>query len=132
MTTSHGFAAALAAVALAACAHANTNTSSVSAPSYLGGRAGQPGSWIQSAESTRVERARRQAWNDPQLGGRSAQPGSWIRSDTPVPASAAPSYCYAGGRDAQPFSGPSSIWNTPASSESAPLCERTSAQTGTL
>lgn len=129
MTTTHRFAAALAALALAACAHTNSNTSS--APSYLGGRAGQPGGWDPSAQASVIESARRQAWNDPQLGGRSAQPASWIASDAPVPTSAAPAYCYAGGRDAQPFSGPS-LLTKPAPSADGPLCERGAAHTTRL
>ena len=127
--TTHRFAVALAAVALAACAHTSSNGAS-GAPSYLGGRAGQPGGWSPSPETAAVESARRQAWNDPRLGGRSAQPGSWIVSQ-PEPASAAPAYCYAGGRDAQPFSGPN-LMLTQREASPAPLCERGSVQTGTL
>jgi hypothetical protein len=105
MSTTHRVAAALAAVTLAACAHANTQTSAAS--SYLGGRAGQPGSWGVSAETAAAEQARQQVvWNEPRLGGRSAQPASWIEAPMEPPASPAPSYCYLGGRDAQPFSGP--------------------------
>ncbi|HEX6243760.1 MAG TPA: hypothetical protein VFZ61_22755, partial [Polyangiales bacterium] len=101
--TTHRFAVALTAVALTACAHAHTSSSS--GPTYLGGRAGQPGGWSASPETVAVEGARHQAWNDPLHGGRSAQPASWIVSD-PAPTNAAPAYCYAGGRDAQPSSGP--------------------------
>lgn len=125
MTTTHRIAAALGAVALTACAHANAPISTTS-PSYLGGRAAQPGSWNVSAESASIEATRQQAWNEPQLGGRSAQPGSWITPER-APASAAPSYCYLGGRDAQPFSGPALIARTQLESTSAPVCDRSDA-----
>lgn len=128
MTTTHRIAAALAAVALTACAHANTNVSSATAPSYLGGRAGQPGSWNVSAETASTEAARRQHWSEPAFGGRSAQPYSWISTDGQNPTSAAPSYCYSGGRDGQPFSGPALISHRKAKSQPTPVCERSGAQ----
>jgi hypothetical protein len=105
MSTTHRITAALAGLALSACAHANTAPSTASS-SYLGGQAGQPGSWNVSAESAAIEQRRQQTWNEPGLGGRSAQPSSWTSTDVEVPASPAPSYCYLGGRDAQPSSGP--------------------------
>jgi hypothetical protein len=121
MTTTHRVSAALVAVALSACAHANSLSPSQPAESYAGGRAGQPQSWGQA--STAGEQAPLQRWNDPSLGGRSAQPGSWISSNQATPG-ADPDYCYLGGRDAQPFSGPS--LRVEKTSGSTDVCERAS------
>lgn len=121
MLTTHRVAAALVAVALSACAHANTSSSSYASQSYLGGRAGQPHSFTPGNEAR--ERARAQAWNEPRLGGRSAQPGSWISSSQETP-SVDPNYCYLGGRDAQPFSGPN--LRVQKTSHTTETCERSS------
>lgn len=92
--------AALGAVLFAACAHGGTNRGATE--SYLGGRAGQPYSFVaqDSGSHEVVTPPSRLAYH----GGQAAQPYSWLNSgDAEAPP---PAYCYQGGRDAQPASGP--------------------------
>ena len=124
MSSPHRIAVALASVVLGACAHASTSPSATPT-SYLGGQAGQPGSWNVSAETAAVEQSRQQTWNEPRLGGRSAQPASWIDTEVETPVSPAPSWCYLGGRDAQPSSGPALLREHKRSAPTA-VCERES------
>jgi hypothetical protein len=106
MTVSSSSSAALIALALSACAHGSPSDRTSTHP---GGRAGQPSSWITSAETAAwQESARANTSGSSYLGGRASQPHAWLPSqaghvDT---APAGEATCRAAGRDAQPFSGP--------------------------
>jgi hypothetical protein len=101
MSTSRRLAAAGLAVALSACAHASAPTHHTT-QSYLGGRAGQPQSWLASETPGNIQAS---PYSTAQLKGRNAQPYSWVES-TGDHSSSMPATCAWGGRAAQPFSGP--------------------------
>lgn len=103
MSTTRRLAAACVAVALSACAHAPSSTQHAT-QSYLGGRAGQPQSWLANETPSAPTPS---PYGTAQLKGRNAQPYSWIESTHDAPSGAA--YCYLGGRAGQPFSGPTQM-----------------------
>lgn len=92
----------LFAVLLSACAHQSAQVA-YTAPSYLGGRAAQPGGFNATAP-TPFEQAP-EANGLSYLGGQAGQPHAWLDGETRSVATAEPT-CLAAGRAAQPFSGP--------------------------
>jgi hypothetical protein len=98
---------ALFALGLSACAHQSAGLAP-RVQSYPGGRSAQPGGFIAVAEGTSFAQAPTAGRHGASyLGGRAGQAYGWPGEGARVASVEAPAYCLnAGGRAAQPFSGP--------------------------
>lgn len=93
---------ALFAILLSACAHQGAQVVQTG-PSYLGGRAAQPGGFNATARTPFEQTP--EAHGLSYLGGQAGQPHAWLGAETRSVATVEPT-CVAAGRAAQPFSGP--------------------------